>query len=119
MENLDDSDVIPDLVGIVDNSPSLSSLTVENSVFQTVPVTIVTGFLGAGKTTYLNFILTEQHEKRIAVILNEFGEGKFFKLFIIVQQTHASITRNYFIKQEVFLKKALLWEHKGTCMKNG
>lgn len=31
---------------------------------------------GAGKTTLLNYILTEQHSKRIAVILNEFGEGK-------------------------------------------
>lgn len=30
---------------------------------------------GAGKTTLLNFILSEQHSKRIAVILNEFGEG--------------------------------------------
>lgn len=33
-------------------------------------------FTGAGKTTLLNYILTEQHNKRIAVILNEFGEGK-------------------------------------------
>ena len=31
---------------------------------------------GAGKTTLLNYILTEQHGKKIAVILNEFGEGK-------------------------------------------
>ena len=31
--------------------------------------------LGAGKTTLLNYVLTEQHDKKIAVILNEFGEG--------------------------------------------
>ena len=41
-----------------------------------IPVLIITGCLGAGKTTLLNYILTEQHHKRIAVILNEFGEGK-------------------------------------------
>ena len=33
--------------------------------------------LGAGKTTLLNYILTEQHHKKIAVILNEFGEGRY------------------------------------------
>ncbi len=39
-----------------------------------IPVTILTGFLGVGKTTLLNRILHEQHGKRIAVIENEFGE---------------------------------------------
>ena len=39
-----------------------------------VPVTVLTGFLGAGKTTLVNRILSEQHGKRIAVIENEFGE---------------------------------------------
>ena len=39
-----------------------------------VPVTVLTGFLGAGKTTLINRILSEQHGKRIAVIENEFGE---------------------------------------------
>eukprot|EP00439_Symbiodinium_sp_Y106_P043251 s2824_g5.t1 len=39
-----------------------------------IPVTILTGFLGAGKTTMLNYILQEQREKKIAIIENEFGE---------------------------------------------
>lgn len=38
------------------------------------PFTIVTGFLGAGKTTLINYILKEQSSKRICVIENEFGE---------------------------------------------
>src|SRR5262249_5971486 len=37
-------------------------------------VIIVTGFLGAGKTTLINRLLTAEHGRRIAVIVNEFGE---------------------------------------------
>jgi len=38
-----------------------------------VPVTVITGYLGAGKTTLLRRI-AESAEKRIAIVMNEFGE---------------------------------------------
>ena len=63
-----DDDSPPMLVELVEVKPAKDQ--------KKVPVTIITGQLGSGKTTLLNYVLTEQHSKRIAVILNEFGEGR-------------------------------------------
>ncbi len=38
------------------------------------PATVVTGFLGSGKTTLLSNIIKQSGNKRIAIIVNEFGE---------------------------------------------
>ena len=38
------------------------------------PITVITGFLGAGKTTLVNYILKEQNKWKICVLENEFGE---------------------------------------------
>ena len=39
-----------------------------------IPVTVITGFLGAGKTTLVRHLLAHAKGKRIALIINEFGE---------------------------------------------
>jgi cobalamin biosynthesis protein CobW len=39
-----------------------------------IPVTIVTGFLGAGKTTLVRHALIHAHGRRLALIVNEFGD---------------------------------------------
>lgn len=39
-----------------------------------VPVTIITGYLGAGKTTMLNYVLKNQEGYKVAVIVNDIGE---------------------------------------------
>ncbi|KAF5248102.1 hypothetical protein FAUST_509 [Fusarium austroamericanum] len=63
-----DDDAPPELVDTTTND-------VDEEIIVKVPITIVTGYLGAGKTTLLNYILTAQHGKKIAVIMNEFGDS--------------------------------------------
>ncbi|MDZ8087089.1 MAG: GTP-binding protein [Nostoc sp. DedQUE12b] len=41
---------------------------------QKIPVTVITGFLGAGKTTLIRHLLQNNEGRRIAVLVNEFGE---------------------------------------------
>jgi G3E family GTPase len=41
---------------------------------ETTPVTVLTGFLGAGKTTVLNHLLRQSALARTAVLVNEFGD---------------------------------------------
>ncbi|MEN3931619.1 GTP-binding protein [Microvirga sp. W0021] len=40
---------------------------------QLVPVTVLTGFLGSGKTTLINYLLEQHPEEKIAIVENEFG----------------------------------------------
>lgn len=52
------------------------------------PVTLITGFLGAGKTTFLNALIRFQQGKRLAIIENEFGEEGLDGDFIIGAGEH-------------------------------
>ena len=39
-----------------------------------LPVTVLSGFLGAGKTTVLTNILNNREDKKVAVIVNDMSE---------------------------------------------
>lgn len=48
-------------------------MTDEHTSDSKIPVTLVTGFLGSGKTTFIHRLLKERHGMRIAVLQNEFS----------------------------------------------
>jgi G3E family GTPase len=54
---------------------NMMSISVKNPIiFQNIPCTLVTGFLGAGKTTVINQLLaTKPNDERWALLINEFG----------------------------------------------
>jgi G3E family GTPase len=75
----DDDDEAPILVELhspFDDSPRQQSAPSIEAPPPPCPVTILSGFLGAGKTTLIQYILqSPDHGKRIAIIENEFGGG--------------------------------------------
>ena len=44
------------------------------STLEKLPVTVITGFLGAGKTTLVRHLMQNPQGKRLAVVVNEFGD---------------------------------------------
>ncbi|XP_078442730.1 cobalamin biosynthesis CobW-like protein [Wolffia australiana] len=76
---MEDDEEIPPLAIPIEqekNRSEKSSELLQSATEASIPVgvTIITGYLGAGKSTLVNYVLNGQHGKRIAVILNEFGE---------------------------------------------
>lgn len=47
-----------------------------------IPFTVIGGYLGAGKTTLLNRLLAGDHGRRLAVVVNDFGEVALDELLV-------------------------------------
>ncbi|KAK9313691.1 CobW/HypB/UreG, nucleotide-binding domain-containing protein [Lipomyces starkeyi] len=74
MANTQDDDEVPALVDLqtaVEHEQNTAYIEQDD---KKVPLTIVTGYLGAGKSCLLNNIM-QQTNKKIAVIMNEFGDS--------------------------------------------
>ena len=68
-----------------------------------LPVTVLTGFLGSGKTTLVNHILQGQHGKKIAIIENEFGEISIDDALVLRAEEVGDQARDAW--------EPLLWDH--------
>lgn len=73
------------------------SLALERRLFaslpagRAIPCTLVTGFLGSGKTTLVRHILASKGDLRIAVLVNEFGQADIDGALVNTTQTSASL----------------------------
>lgn len=62
---------------------------------ETVGVTLVTGFLGSGKSTLIRRVLTENHQQRIVVVENEFGATAEIEQAIVTQGVGSSALEEF------------------------
>ena len=74
---------IAELLIFFDVSYNFEILNYEEKSNEKLPVTVLSGFLGAGTTTLLKHILQADHGRKIAVIVNDMSEC-IFLLFVVL-----------------------------------
>jgi G3E family GTPase len=75
-------------------APADTTVTDRTDARNSVPVTVITGFLGSGKTTVLNRLLRAPDLADTAVIINEFGEVSLDHLLIEQAIENAVLLKN-------------------------
>ena len=65
---------LPMLRGVTEGEGCISLIEIKLTSIKKIAVTIITGFLGAGKTTFINALLKSNTDKHFALVENEFGE---------------------------------------------
>ncbi len=68
---MDNSEAWQMLAGIIQAAQMMPAA--QRAARDSLPLTVIGGFLGAGKTTLLSHLLMEPHRRRIAVLVNDFG----------------------------------------------
>ena len=89
-----------------------------------LPVTVLSGFLGAGKTTLVNHILKEKHGLKLAVIENEFGAVGVDKEIIVADdgstdQTSSIIANTQRDESIIKVHTSLINLGKGAAVRFG
>lgn len=87
---MENDDLIPTLIdetNVLSTKVSVTILTGYLGMVLNLKISLISFSLGAGKTTLLNYILTENHQRRIAVILNEFAQGSAMEHLLLTSTT--------------------------------
>jgi hypothetical protein len=61
-------------------------LRVRAMIQRKIPVSVISGFLGAGKTTLVNHLMKQRSTERVGVVVNEFGEVGIDGQLIVADQ---------------------------------
>lgn len=75
---------------IVEDATNTTETETETEIDRKIPITIITGYLGSGKLTLLQHI-SQVSNKRLAIILNEFGDSSAIEKSVTIQNQSEAV----------------------------
>ena len=83
----------------------------KNNLAERLPVTVLSGFLGAGKTTVLSHILNNRQNKKVAVIVNDMRQELVFIGQGLDKEAMTTALDNCLMTEEDLHKGQDFWEN--------